>query len=291
MARSTQPPPPIIAELTASQIHTAISRIQKRVDELEQFNVNGIRGSFDPTLNALETSIEATLSAVFGNNTVQYKRYLGASQIDYKAYFFGQNETPIGEIRGAVSRNREHAIVTLKQAIKDLQEELEHLPPEIPMARTSGKSSPSKNKVFIVHGHDDAALEGLARFLEKLELEVIILKEQPNQGRTIIEKFEDSSDQVGYAIVLMTPDDLGAAVSTSSQNFRARQNVVFELGYFVGKLRRGCVCLLKKGAVEIPSDLFGVVYTEMDAAGGWKQAIVQEMKAAKLSFDANKLWG
>jgi hypothetical protein len=147
------------------------------------------------------------------------------------------------------------------------------------------------NKVFIVHGHDDAALEGLARFLEKLKLEVIILKEQPNQGRTIIEKFEQSSSEVGFAVVLMTPDDIGAAVSASEQNSRARQNVVFELGYFVGKLGRGCVCLLKKGAVEIPSDLFGVVYTDMDPAGGWKQALVMELKAANLDFDANRLWG
>ena len=145
------------------------------------------------------------------------------------------------------------------------------------------------NKVFIVHGHDDAALQTLARFLEKLGLEAIILMEQPNKGRTIIEKFEDSAGEVGFAVVLMTPDDVGGAVG-QDQVVRARQNVLFELGFFSGKLGRGRVCLLRKGQVEIPSDLFGVIYTDMDDAGGWRHKLVAELKAAKLEFNANKLW-
>jgi Predicted nucleotide-binding protein containing TIR-like domain len=149
---------------------------------------------------------------------------------------------------------------------------------------------PTSNKVFIVHGHDEGALHGLARFLEKLNLEVIILKEQPNQGRTIIEKYEASADEVAFAVVLLTPDDFGSAVNEAGQTQRARQNVIFELGYFAGKLGRGRVCLLRKGNVEIPSDLFGVVYTEMDNAEGWKAALVKELKAAKLDFDANRIW-
>jgi hypothetical protein len=149
---------------------------------------------------------------------------------------------------------------------------------------------PGSNKVFIVHGHDDAALHGLARFLEKLGLDAIILKEQPNQGRTIIEKYEACANEVGFAVVLLTPDDLGAAVTAAEQNARARQNVIFELGYFAGKLGRGRVCLLRKGDIEMPSDLFGIIYTEMDPADGWKQRLVGELKAAKLDFDANRMW-
>jgi hypothetical protein len=148
---------------------------------------------------------------------------------------------------------------------------------------------PGSNKVFIVHGHDDAALQGLARFLEKLGLEAIVLMEQPNRGRTIIEKFEDSAGEVGFAVVLMTPDDVGGAVG-HDQTVRARQNVLFELGFFSGKLGRGRVCLIRKGDVEIPSDLFGVIYTEMDDGGGWRHKLVAELKAAKLEFDANRLW-
>lgn len=149
---------------------------------------------------------------------------------------------------------------------------------------------PSSNKVFIVHGHDDAALQGLARFIERLGLEAIVLLEQPNKGRTVIEKFADSADEVGFAVVLMTPDDVGGATG-QELSVRARQNVLFELGYFSGKLGRDRVCLLRKGAVEIPSDLFGVLYTDMDDAGAWRQKLVAELKAAKLDFDANRLWG
>lgn len=150
---------------------------------------------------------------------------------------------------------------------------------------------PTSNKIFIVHGHDEAAREGLARFIEKLGLEAIILNEQPNQGRTVIEKFENAGSDVGFAVVLLTPDDVGNAATAASSVMRARQNVIFELGYFAGQLGRGRVCLLRKGSVEIPSDLFGVVYTEMDAAGGWKAGLARELRAAGIEFDASRALG
>jgi hypothetical protein len=99
--------------------------------------------------------------------------------------------------------------------------------------------APTSNKVFIVHGHDEGALQGLARFLEKLGLEAIVLKEQPDQGRTVIEKFEDSAQDVGFAVVLLTPDDLGGSITLTEQQTRTRQNVIFELGFFCRKAREG----------------------------------------------------
>lgn len=149
---------------------------------------------------------------------------------------------------------------------------------------------PTSNKVFIVHGHDEAALQSLARFLEKIGLEAIVLKEQPDRGRTIIEKFEDSASEVGFAVVLLTPDDIGGIATGMDQGARARQNVLFELGYFAGNLGRGRVCLLRKGQVEIPSDLFGIIYTDMDPTEGWKTRLVGELKAAGLTFDPSRLW-
>jgi len=142
-----------------------------------------------------------------------------------------------------------------------------------------------------VHGHDEAALQAVARFLEQLNLEAIILREQPDAGRTIIEKFEECAADVGFAVVLLTPDDLGGVVSGPPTASRARQNVIFELGYFAGKLGRGRACLIRKGTVEIPSDLHGVIYTDLDPAEGWKMKLVKELKAAKLDFDANRMWG
>ena len=152
-------------------------------------------------------------------------------------------------------------------------------------------SSATIRKVFVVHGHDGGAREAMARFLEKIGLEAIILHEQPDQGFTIIEKFETYAKQVGFAVVLLTPDDLGGAALAPALVARARQNVIFELGYFVGKLGRGRACLLRKGAVEIPSDLYGVIYTDMDAADGWKLKLVKELKAADIPFNQAKVLG
>ena len=142
-------------------------------------------------------------------------------------------------------------------------------------------------KVFIVHGHDDGARETVARFLERIGLEAIILHEQANQGRTIIEKVVAHSD-VGFAVVLLTPDDEGC-VKGGTPEPRARQNVLLELGYFIGRLGRDKVCALKRGTVEIPSDFAGVVWEAMDDNGGWKQALARELEAAGHSIDWNKL--
>lgn len=88
---------------------------------------------------------------------------------------------------------------------------------------------------------------------------------------------------------MLTPDDLGGSAAAPAQAARARQNVIFELGYFAGKLGRGRACLLRKGEIEIPSDLYGVIYKDMDAGEGWKLKLVQELNAAGLNFDPNKL--
>ena len=151
------------------------------------------------------------------------------------------------------------------------------------------KSENSK-KVFIVHGHDNELKESVARFLEKIGLEPIILHEQVNGGKTIIEKFEKNSD-VKFAIVLMTPDDFGnSKMSIKQLNPRARQNVVLELGYFLGKLGRQKVCALIKGDIERPSDYDGVIYIAVDDKDGWKLLLAKELKQAKLKFDGNKIF-
>jgi predicted nucleotide-binding protein len=144
-------------------------------------------------------------------------------------------------------------------------------------------------KVFIVHGHDDGAREAVARFLERVGLEPIILHEQANRGRTIIEKFEAHRD-VGFAVVLLTPDDEGCEKGGTPRP-RARQNVVLELGYFVGVLGRDQVCALRRGDVEIPSDMTGVVYVPFDNSDGWKQSLGRELEAAGFEIDWSKAMG
>jgi predicted nucleotide-binding protein len=146
-----------------------------------------------------------------------------------------------------------------------------------------------KTKVFIVHGHDNLAKQETARFVESLGLKAIILHEQASAGSTIIEKIEAYSN-VGFAIVLYTPCDLGKAKDEDEFNSRARQNVVFEHGYLMGKIGRKNVCALVKSQVEKPNDISGVVYIDMDDNGAWKIAIIKEMKSAGYEIDANKLY-
>ncbi|HXW29838.1 MAG TPA: nucleotide-binding protein [Xanthobacteraceae bacterium] len=149
------------------------------------------------------------------------------------------------------------------------------------------KSGPAARKVFIVHGHDEAAREMVARYVQKLGFEPIILHEQASRGRTVIEKIDDHSD-VGFAVVVLTPDDVGARKGEESklQN-RARQNVLIELGYFLGKLGRSRVSALKRGNIEVPSDFEGVVYVPFDEAGGWKNELGRELQAAGFEIDWN----
>ena len=144
------------------------------------------------------------------------------------------------------------------------------------------------NKIFIVHGRDDLAKIETARFIEKLGFEAIILHEQASSGNTIIEKIEEHTN-VGFAIVLYTPCDVGSLAGESSQKPRARQNVVFEHGYLIGKLGRQNVCALVKGDIELPNDISGVVYITLDSHNAWHMAIAKELKKAGYPVDMNKM--
>lgn len=146
------------------------------------------------------------------------------------------------------------------------------------------------NKIFIVHGHDDSAKNELARFIEKIGLKAIILHEQASGGNTIIEKIEEYANTVGFAIILYTACDKGKSKNENDLKDRARQNVVFEHGYFVGKLGRKRVIALNKEYIETPSDINGVIYIPMDSAGAWKTQIVQELKTAGYTIDANSIF-
>jgi predicted nucleotide-binding protein len=144
------------------------------------------------------------------------------------------------------------------------------------------------HRIFLFHGRDERYLHEVARFLEKLGQDVLVLREQPNGGRTIIEKFEDYAD-VGFAVVLLTPDDRGglADAATSELRPRARQNVIFELGYFIGRLSRARVCALYGAGVEIPSDYSGVLFVPLDDGGTWRMQLAKELKAAGFEVDVN----
>ena len=147
------------------------------------------------------------------------------------------------------------------------------------------------NKVFIVHGSNGELKEKVARIVESCDLKAIILHEQSNGGKTIIEKIENNSD-VGFAFVLMTADDFGYKKGHENEiKTRARQNVILELGYFMAKLGRErifIVCDDKK--MEIPSDISGICLGYMEDSD-LKQNIAKELKSAGYEIDFNKVMG
>ncbi len=135
--------------------------------------------------------------------------------------------------------------------------------------------------IFVVHGRDHHVLHYAVRVLERAtDREVIVLHEQPNGGRTLIEKFEDHAAGAAYAIVLLTADDEGGLAGAGARAPRGRQKVVFELGFFFGKLGRRRVSVLLGEGVEKPSDIDGLVYIPLDAGGAWRQELGKDLEAA-----------
>jgi predicted nucleotide-binding protein len=155
------------------------------------------------------------------------------------------------------------------------------------------ESKPIGNKIFVVHGHDELMEQTVARTLEKLNLVPIIMHEQPNKNKTIIQKLSDYADSVSFAIVLLSPDDKGYKKDQNPETakFRARQNVILELGYFIGKLGMDKVVTLLKDDpdFENPSDYHGVLYTPFDNSGKWRLDLVKELREAGYNVDASML--
>lgn len=139
--------------------------------------------------------------------------------------------------------------------------------------------------IFVVHGRDEALKLAVARLLDNATNEnVIVLAEQPNRGRTIAEKLDDYAN-ANFAVVLLTPDDRVVPAGGEEPVYRARQNVILELGVALGKLGRDRVCVLRKARVELPSDFEGVLIIEADETGAWKLPLLQELVAASIAVD------
>lgn len=289
MARKTASATPSKPKLrlTIHEIERGIARLADRIAELQTFDLNSVRvGGNTPELKALEVAIKDTLIRCFGEDTSAYRSYEAAERLTYYPMVISGGHRP--DYHSPIQRNVKNAIALLEQAQKSLNEDLADLPPtaEVEAETPQGNREAFSRRVFVVHGHDEGAREAIARFLEKLGFEPIILHEQANRGRTVIEKIEGHRD-VGFAVVILTPDDQGC-VKGGELEPRARQNVLLELGYFLGHLGRDRVCALKRGQVEIPSDFAGVVWTPMNDEG-WKQALSRELQDAGYDIDWNKV--
>lgn len=225
------------------------------------------------------------LKQVFNNESNSYKDSYDHVN-DWVGGLFGRSDT----IQEKYHRLREE-IGNKIDSLEKLVEKVDLLKSELseqPAIKEAVFSNDDNNNVFIVHGHNTDIQQAVARVIEKLELTPIILHEQPNNGKTIIEKFEKHSD-VGFAIILLTDDDEGKAKTEIELKNRARQNVILELGYFIGKLGRERVLPLHSEGVDLPSDIHGLLYTPIDKSETWKFAVIRELKAVGYDVDANRI--
>ncbi|MBR4092700.1 MAG: nucleotide-binding protein [Oscillospiraceae bacterium] len=227
-----------------------------------------------PAFQAWHTNVERCLIKIFGEESFEHKDFL-------KTKFFPSAYVTNADILRCCKAGILSTKLILIDYLKELEENAEGNTDPIPISVNFDFS-----KIFIVHGHDGELKQSVARIIEKQGIEAVILNEQANQGRTIIEKFEDYSDVSG-AICLFTADDLGRAKNNSDDLPRARQNVVFEAGYFMGKLSRSNVVIIAEKGVEIPSDMQGIVYTDKNK---WELNVLKELKTMGYDIDLNKLF-
>jgi predicted nucleotide-binding protein len=231
-------------------------------------------------------SAEVTLRAVLGSDSPLLKRF---EKVRYSPSVYGTGTDFAAYRVGGVRRAT--ALLEAAKSEVALREELAQVA-ETQESDEQRATAAEQGRVFIVHGHDDARKHELFRILQSLTgTEPIILHEQPNGGRTILEKLEDYAASAGFAVALLTGDDVGRARTATDDSPRARQNVVFEAGYFAGRLGRANVVLLHESGVELPGDLDGVVYVSLDEAGAWKMRLAHEMSNAGINVNWEGLAG
>jgi predicted nucleotide-binding protein len=282
-----------------------IERLQRCITELEAFDPEKVQRRYrEPEVMRLEAAISEALEAAFGHNTSAYNRYRAAAKLDHGPHMvrmgsgFGRgpeidyDAQDARDARQYFAEGKVQSITLLRQAIATVEDQIADQEPNdgaAPSAAAMVAPALDFSKVFVVHGRDNETKNEVARFLERIGLEAIILHEQPNRGRHLLTKFQEEAEGVGFAVVLITPDDDGALEGEPLQK-RARQNVVFELGFLIGKLGSSRVAALIKGEVVRPSDFDGVGYITLDPAGGWKGLLARELKAAHVPFDAMRVF-
>jgi len=268
--------------LQAHDLTIGIERLERRIAEVEALEPGELAVNA-PEVRALQASIDDSLAQVFGAKSDRYRRY--RYKLEYAVDFpTSAVVRTIRKYREDVAKGHPVVLAMLREAVRGLQERLAEVRASPASPTSAAVLGPFERKVFIVHGHDDGPRQAVARYLEALNFEVVILNERASSGRTIIEKIEAHAD-VGFAVVLLTPDDVGAKKGEKVKP-RARQNVLLELGYFMAHLSRARVCALMRGTVEIPTDFAGAIWVPFDDGGAWKRDLAKEL-AVHFEIDGN----
>ncbi len=258
----------------------AVAKLRSLANRADAFGSKG-RASLD--FSIWYQDVKSALSEIFGPQS-RHLREFGNVPFTLASYHEG---TPDSDFEHAFQRGADTARSLLLAMAEEVSEYWEGAANAASRPGSSKIGSESR-EVFVIHGHDHGRKEAVARLLSKLGLEPIILHEQTNQGRTIMEKFEDQSSSVGFAIAIFSADDVGGSAKALEQlQPRARQNVILEFGYFIGRLTRKRVCALVEKGVEIPSDYSGVLYIPMDDSDHWKVLLAKELRSDGFEFDAN----
>lgn len=226
-----------------------------------------------PDFQSWQTGVERFLEKRFGKESTELEKF--------KDRHFG----PIALISDAKIDYSKDCIRDLETTVNELKDYMEELNDENAISEKSNEILQVNNRIFIVHGHNGELKQSIARMIEKMDIEPIILSDKANKGRTIIEKFEDYSD-VKAAIVLLTGDDGIRGEESSKEKLRPRQNVILEAGYFMGKLGRENVIFVAERDIELPSDLQGVIYVSTD---NWEKTLCRELKQLHFCINLNKL--
>jgi len=225
-------------------------------------------------------------------NTELLKRLFTSEVLSNEYSYFGVGITSIPLYEPALGEkiSKLHEDVGKKiHRLDSIKGRIELIPASVNFINNEKATSTiSKSQIFIVHGQDNEAKLEVARFIEKVGFKPIILNEQASGSKTIIEKIEEYSD-VGFGVVIYTPCDIGARNKEPiTYQGRARQNVVFEHGFLIGKLGRQNVCTLVKGELETPNDISGIVYTSMTTSH-WQLDLAKELRRAGYSIDMNNV--
>jgi len=258
---------------------TDYEKLKAIIDEIDNLINHHVRSSA-PAFEAWYTKTERFLIKKYGENSSECKKF---HQICFSPLLW-LADTEEEEIRESIKcccDGLRSCKAILGVYLEEIAEEKESNPQSNVITKPQ-----NMDKIFIVHGHNGELKQSVARIIEKQGIEAIILSEQVNQGRTIIEKFE-SYGEVGGAICLFTSDDIGKAKNEDADKPRARQNVVLETGYFMGKLGRDHVVILADDGIEMPSDLSGVVYTN---TSNWQIDLLRELKSMGYTIDFNKVF-
>lgn len=259
-------------------MNSKIDRLEKIISEIDDLISKKVTSS-DVDFTKWKNMAKNVLISIYGEKHYQCKEFdkIIFYEIDYSEMYGG---SPIDQVE--VCRR---GLLTAKGLLENVLDLIEDESQQKFVKKQKVSKKIQYDKVFIVHGHDGELKQSVARLVEKQNIEAIILSEKENKGRTIIEKFEDYSDVSG-AICLFTADDFGRAQNDTAERARARQNVVLETGYFMGKLGRDHVVILADKDIEMPSDLSGVVYTNI---ANWDVSLLKELRAIGYNVDLNKL--